>query len=93
MRIVYVSSERPSRRREGEEDITASAAAATKAAAKITAAIVSATASTVPKSKSSAVPRAPAGRAAEVPIAMGVVRDGADSVSIDMMPYWPKTVW
>jgi hypothetical protein len=95
VRIVYVSSERPSRRRrEGEEDITASAAASAKAAAKITAVIVSATASTVPKSKSSAAPRrAPAGRAAEVPIAMGVVRDGADSVSIDMMPYWPKTVW
>jgi hypothetical protein len=62
VRIVYVSSERPSRRREGEEDITASAAASAKAAAKITAVIVSATASTVPKSKSSAAPRRPGGR-------------------------------
>jgi hypothetical protein len=71
VRIVYVSSERPGRRR-----ITASAAAAAKAAAKITAAIVSATASTIPKSKSSAVPRAPTGRAAEVP---GRARPGATS--------------
>ena len=91
---VYVSSERPSRhRREGREDITASATAATKAAAKTTAAIVStATTSAVPKSKSSAIPSAPAGRAAEVPIAMGVVGDGADSVGIDMMPYWSNGV-
>jgi hypothetical protein len=90
VRIVYVSSD-SRRRREGRGDITASATAATKAAATTTAAIVSTTATTsaVPKSKSSAFLRAPAGRAAEVLIAMGVVRDGADSVGIDMMPYWP----